>query len=83
MKRTEPTVSLLARKPDGTYAREYTPASHTDLKALFLRLEQDRQRATLERENVTQMSRSQKLAAAGFTPRPRLRNALGLMPEED
>jgi hypothetical protein len=57
MKRTEPTVSLLARTPDGKPARGYTPASHTDLKALFLRIEQDRIRATLERENVTQMRR--------------------------
>jgi hypothetical protein len=57
MKRTEPTVSLLARKPDGTPAREYTPASHSDIRATFLRLEQERQRATLERENVTQMRR--------------------------
>jgi hypothetical protein len=55
MKRTEPTVSLLARKPDGTYAREYTPASHTDLKALFARIEQERQRVAFE--NVTQMRR--------------------------
>jgi hypothetical protein len=57
MKRTEPTVSLLARKPDGTYAREYVKADHSDIRATFLRLEQERQRATLERENVTQMRR--------------------------
>jgi hypothetical protein len=48
MKRTEPTVSLLARKHDGTNAREYTPASHTDLKALFTRIAQERERAAFE-----------------------------------
>jgi hypothetical protein len=55
MKRTEPTVHLYERKPDGTLAREYTPATHTDLKALFTRLAQERERAAFE--NVTQMRR--------------------------
>jgi hypothetical protein len=58
MKRTEPTVSLLARTPDGKPAREYTPASHTDLKALFKRIAQERERAAFE--NVTQMRRPAK-----------------------
>jgi hypothetical protein len=42
----------------------YTPASHTDIRKRFAplfdeaeRIEQERQRATLERENVTQMRR--------------------------
>jgi hypothetical protein len=67
MKRTEPTVSLLARNPDGSPARQYTPASHTDIRKRFAplfdeaeRIEQERKRATLERENVTQMRRPTK-----------------------
>jgi hypothetical protein len=53
VKRTEPTVSLLARKPDGTPAREYVKASHQDLRATFLRLEQERQRASFENGGKT------------------------------
>jgi hypothetical protein len=55
MKRTEPTVSLLAKKPDGSNAREYVRSWHQDLRATFLRLAQERERAALE--NVTQMRR--------------------------
>jgi hypothetical protein len=47
MKRTEPTVSLLARNPDGSFARQYVPSHMTDIRKSW-RMDQDNQRAAFE-----------------------------------